>query len=121
MAPRNSGFTLVEVVVASFLLAFAFAGVLVAMSTMSRTAWTADSVNRTTHQARQVLEDLRTRSFADPALALGTNAMSNGFYVVWAATTNSTLRQVTVTQYAVVRGRTTQVDMTTFMTRALHP
>ena len=120
MASRNTGFTLVEVVVSSFLLAVAFAGILTAMSAMSRTAWMADEVNRHAHIARQYLEDLRTHEFADAELALGTNTLPDGFYVVSGASATSTLRQVTVTQYAVVRGRTTQVDMTTLLTEALH-
>jgi type II secretory pathway pseudopilin PulG len=119
MTARNAGFSIVEVVIASFVLAIAFVGVLTAMTAMSRTAAMAAAVNQATQDARMYMENLRTNNFSMAPLALGTNTIPNGRYVVSASSATSTVRQITVTQFAVVRGRTTQVDLVTVMVRAL--
>jgi type II secretory pathway pseudopilin PulG len=121
MVSRSAGFTLVEVVVASFGVAFGLAGVLMSFSALMRTARMVDAESRAMHQARQHMEQLRTASFSAPPLAIGTHTISNGFYVVSASSPTSTLRQITVTLNAITPNHATaRVDLATVLSSELH-
>jgi Tfp pilus assembly protein PilV len=119
MATRTEGFSLVEVMVASFGVVLGLAGVLVAFSALVRTARMVNAEGQALHQARQQIEQLRTYSFASPELAVGTHVIPGGECLI---SSNSALtRRITVTQYAVTpNNATSRVSLTTVLTSVLH-
>jgi len=121
MTSRNAGFTLAEVLVASFCVAFGLVGFLASFSALSRTARMVDAESRAMHRARQQIERLRSCSFASPELDIGAHSISGGVYIVSSNSSTSTIRQITVIQYSVApNNATSQVSLATIFTSALH-
>lgn len=115
------GFTLIEVMVASFVVLTGLGAALVTFTAMARTARLTAAASEALHRARANAEELQLRTFADEALAEGSHAMSGGYYVVEPYAGHSTSRRVTLYQrYPKPDGTTTQLVLTTVLTSVLH-
>jgi len=68
---RESGFTLVEALVAIVVLAFGLIAVTNLMMVAGTSNMVANSMTASTTAATRTLEDLKARPFDDPALAIG--------------------------------------------------
>lgn len=90
MRKRNvrSGMTLVEVMIATLLVAFGLSTFLAAFTAASRASEAATRRIAAVHTARHVMEDLRSKSYS--SLAYGTTQISNGIAVTVTAATGFT-------------------------------
>lgn len=117
---QKCGGILIEVMIASFVLALGFAGVLVSFSSLTRTVRLVDTEMRTMHRARQELETLRTFSYSSGALSSGTHSITGGLYVVSAYSQAGT-KQVTLSLDVIApNGSTSQVALTTVLASTIH-
>jgi len=82
LCSRNSGMTLVEVMIATLLVGFGLASFLAAFTSASRTSEAAARRIEAVHTARSVMEDLRSRPYS--SLASGSSNAAS-----WTVTTAS--------------------------------
>jgi type II secretory pathway pseudopilin PulG len=123
---RKSGVTLVEMVIASGILAMGMAGFGIAFIMGQRSAFMAQKEMQATHTARRVLETLSSSLYMDPMLSLGTHSMSglsmSNIYTVTQNAAFPNTKDVTVSIFWTVPGKTNvvPVTMSTSLTIGLH-
>lgn len=121
---RNQGFTLVEGAIAMLVLAVGLGSVALTINMAMRWVSTNRTEMAAMHAARTQLEYLRTRTWSDAALAVGTHTVTSagfeGSYTVTDAGTD--LRDVALTIAWNSENRRDQATttLTTTLTRALH-
>ena len=117
---RKGGFTLAEVLIASAGVALGAVGILVAFSVLTRTARVMNTQASALHLARQQIEQLRTCSFSDAALSMGTHSISGGTYLVTNYIYANTRRVTVSLNVTGPDNRTSQVTVSTVMSSAFH-
>jgi prepilin-type N-terminal cleavage/methylation domain-containing protein len=124
-ANNQSGFTLVETMVAVMILGIALGACVMSFSMAMRATATAGNQMAALHVARDQLETLRTYSFGSSVLNAGTYAFTNGTftgsYVI--SNVNSATKNVTVNVAyinRIRRGYSTNT-LVTSLTSTLHP
>jgi prepilin-type N-terminal cleavage/methylation domain-containing protein len=116
------GVTLVEVMVASVVLTITLLGFLASFDVARRSENLSANTFDGIHQARSILEELRTVGYYASELSLGTHSVSNGFYVVSNNTDFAQTKDVYLTLRWVEPGgsRTASLYYATSMTESMH-
>lgn len=124
-ANGDEGFTLVEAVIATMILAIGLGATALTFNMAMRSVATNRSEMGAMHAARDALEELRTLPWNHAALGAGTYPLSvggfTGTYTVTAAGTD--LRDVTVSMNwpnAMQQGSTAAMVLTTTFAKPLH-
>ena len=78
----SAGYTLVEVMFASGIMALALITMVATFVQCKRCTLRLNKQLTLMHQMRGVMEELHAHSFDDPAFALGSHALTNGYYIV---------------------------------------
>lgn len=76
----RSGFTLVEVVLATAMLAMGMGATTLTISMAIRMASANSNLMGAMHAGRQELEELTARGFHDPSIEVGTHYVTNGIF-----------------------------------------
>lgn len=122
---NRSGFTLVEIVVASTIMLIVFTAVLGTFSYGRRSASLTENRLCCLHIARQVLESLSLQGFSSTALATGTGKTLPGFPAgrgYYNVTQNGGTKDVTVViRWTEPLGMTQSVSLATSFSASLHP
>lgn len=79
---KASGYTLIEVVIATALLALTLSAFAASFVQSRRSATVAENRMEALHSARQQMETLMTLSFAATQFNYGVHALTNGSYAV---------------------------------------
>ena len=118
----KSGFTLVEVLVACVLMAVVLAGFLGAFDMSKRTTVVSDSTMWATHEARRILETIRTYDYASSNLSVSTHNLSNGYYIVSNNTSYTKTKDIYLTIQWAEPGvrRTSSVSLVSSVTESMH-
>lgn len=122
MTHTKSGLTILEMMIALGILALVLLGFLSAFTTARRSAAMAHNHMSGLHMARQQMETLLSYKWQDPALNVGTHALSNGLYVVSLNPSNALMKNVdlTVRWCEPNSTMTSSVTLTTAMIASLH-
>ena len=120
----QAAFTLVEVVIAIVVLVIGISGSILVMTTSLNRSESAENRMQAMHTARNQLERLRSETFSDTTLSIGThsNTALGLSYVVTVDSSDSNLRniEVQVPWYDRVRRRTNTLTLNTVFANALH-
>lgn len=131
-ARSRGGFTLTEVVVASFLLAILFGAVLRSFTYSRRAVSLIENRLACTQLAREEMEILKSRTFGDNALSIGNNKVlpsypsdsrrRRGYYnVSYAAGNDNQIKDITVVVlWSEPTGAEHSVSLTSSIGIALH-
>jgi hypothetical protein len=112
----------VEVLIASFALALGLSAMLVVFSSLMRMARLTDVERKGMHQARQIVEQLRTLPYTAPEFSVGTHTAWGGRYVVTSLGGYPSTVQIQFLYDVVTpNGSTSLVALTTVMTSGFHP
>lgn len=119
---NKEGFTLVEVLIACVLMAVVLAGFLGAFDMAKRTTVVSDATMWATHEARRILESLRTYDYANTNLNAGTHNLSNGYYIVSNNISYAKTKDIYLTIQWVEPGvrRTSSVSLVSSVTESMH-
>ena len=119
---RKSGLSLVEVLVATLLLAMTFAGVMSALTMTQKSVYITNDATSSIHQCRKVMEQLWAYDYYDPPLSVGTHTLSNGNYVVSLATNSYLTKHITVNVNFTepMNSRTQTITMVSSFSQAIH-
>lgn len=121
---KRSGFTLIEMVIAAAMMAMALAVFATALTMSGKAVQSGRNQLIAVNYAREELESVRTKAFADPMLAVGTTTFTNRPYngqrIVSLITTN--IKSVTVTAIWTnnTAGGAYTARLTTAICSALH-
>ena len=120
---KNSGFTLIEAMIACAILAICLAAMGRVMITATRTGAMAERQMEAMHTARAALEELATLSFGAPALAVGTHTLvtGDGFYHVESVDPFTKNIVMHVFWNDPFGSPTNTVSLTTSFSRTIHP
>ena len=99
LSASRSGFTLAEVLVAMLILAIGMTSIVSALRFALRTSAVSDETATALAEARQEMEELYGKGFADPALSDGTHTLARADYTAsyLVSTPSPTLKQVRMT------------------------
>ncbi len=119
---RISGFTLIEVVVASAIMSLVFIAMLGAVSTSRNIQSLSENRLACLHLARETLEHYSTLSYDSSGFAVGTNQLPNNRgVVVIKAVSGQTTKDVTVTiNWVEPTKKSYSVSLTSSFSRSLH-
>ena len=122
MNSSKRGMTLVEVMIASTILAFTLCAFLTTFVTAERAAVMADDYMEKTNEARQIMEELVACNYDNSQLNLGTHTIPEGQYIVSQNATFSDTKDIALTIYWTERGgsKTWSLSFSTSMTKGLH-
>ena len=116
----KAGVTLPEAVISCMVLGIALSGLMTGFVMCQKSVVFANNGLTAMHEARQVMEDLVTKRYSDPALNTGTHTLTNGNYVV---TESAGSKDVTLTiQWTdPTRQAPSKAVLTTSIAYAVHP
>lgn len=119
---RKDGFTLVEVLIACVLMAIVLTGFLSAFDMSKRTTIVSDQTMWATHEARRILETIRTYDYSDTNLSVATHNLSNGYYIVSNNTSYAKTKDIYLTIQWIEPGvrRTSSVSLVSSVTESMH-
>ena len=93
-----SGMTLIEVMVATFLVILGLTTFLGAFSALSRAARTADNRSASMQRAREIMEAIMAESYDSPYLNIGTHTLpDSAYYTVSQANGYTDVKLISVT------------------------
>ena len=93
----KSGMTLIEVMVATFLLIMGLSTFLTAFSSIHRVSITANNRMVALHQAREIMEAVMAEKYKSDALNVGAHSMNGATYTVSLASSFTTIKDIVVT------------------------
>lgn len=120
--PRKDGFTMIEVVVASAIMALVFIAMLGTVSTSRNIQSLTENRLASLHIARETLERYSTISYDSAEFAVGTNQLPNnrGSVAIKAVSGQTTKDVTVIINWVEPTGKPYSVSLTSSFSRSLH-